>query len=61
MLWNPGTIAGISVSFLLGMKLPAYAATVIDPMKWVAVGGMGLDLGFGLYGAARATQNLYQS
>ncbi|MGB3401139.1 MAG: polymorphic toxin-type HINT domain-containing protein [Microcoleaceae cyanobacterium] len=43
------------------MKLPAFAATATGPLKWLAVGGMGADIGFDIYGAGTATQNLVQS
>jgi RHS repeat-associated protein len=60
-LWNAGNIAGVSSVFLVGLKLPAFAATAVGPLRWVAVGATALDGGFGLYGAANATQNLYNS
>jgi hypothetical protein len=61
LLWNVGNIAGISTAFLLGMKLPAFAATAVGTMRWVAVAGTGLDVGLNLYGAATATRNLVNS
>nr|WP_275994431.1 polymorphic toxin-type HINT domain-containing protein [Argonema antarcticum] len=62
VLWGAGNIAGISSSFLIGMKLPSYMATTVSPtLRWMAVGATGLSTGFDVYGAAQATQNLYQS
>jgi RHS repeat-associated protein len=60
-LWGAGTVTGIGVSFLLGMKLPQLAATAVGPLKWVATAGMAVDMGLDVYGAATATGNLYQS
>ncbi|MGE5660607.1 MAG: polymorphic toxin-type HINT domain-containing protein, partial [Actinomycetota bacterium] len=60
-LWGAGTVTGIGVSFLLGMKLPQLAATAVGPMKWVATAGMAAQTGLDVYGAATATGNLYQS
>ncbi|WP_228055720.1 putative Ig domain-containing protein [Lusitaniella coriacea] len=60
-LWGAGTVTGIGVSFLLGMKLPSVAATAVGPLKWVATAGVGADLGFDIYGALKATKNLYES
>ncbi|NJL77644.1 MAG: hypothetical protein HC874_28620 [Richelia sp. SL_2_1] len=57
LLWRAGTITGISVSFLIGMKAPQWAVTKTGPLKWVAAVDMGLDI----YGAVKATNNLYQS
>ncbi|NJM21690.1 MAG: hypothetical protein HC907_24750, partial [Richelia sp. SM1_7_0] len=61
MLFNAGTISGVGVSFLIGMKLPTVAATTLGPLKWVALAGTAIDMSFDVYGAAQATQNLYQS
>ncbi|MEO0970099.1 MAG: hypothetical protein AAFX80_17640 [Cyanobacteria bacterium J06639_18] len=57
LLWRAGTVTGISVSFLLGMRAPTWATTAAGPLKWVAAVDMGLDI----YGATKATYNLYQS
>jgi hypothetical protein len=60
-LWSAGTVTGIGVSFLLGMKLPLLVATKVGPLRWAAAAGMVADTGFDVYGAATATGNLYQS
>jgi hypothetical protein len=60
-LWGAGNVTGIGVSFLLGMKLPVMAATKVGPLQWVAAAGMAAQTGLDIYGAAKATGNLYQS
>ena len=60
-LWGAGNVSGIGVSFLLGMKLPVMAATKVGPLQWVAAAGMGAQTGLDIYGAAKATGNLYDS
>ncbi|MBF2067245.1 MAG: putative Ig domain-containing protein [Calothrix sp. C42_A2020_038] len=57
MLYNAGNVTGIGVAFLIGMRAPTWAMTKIGPLKWVAAVETGLDV----YGAAKATYNLYQS
>ncbi|WP_377479990.1 MAG: polymorphic toxin-type HINT domain-containing protein [Microcoleus anatoxicus] len=60
-LWSAGTVTGIGVSFLLGMKLPLLVATSVGPLQWAAAAGMVADTAFDVYGAAQATGNLYNS
>nr|WP_322721612.1 polymorphic toxin-type HINT domain-containing protein [Nostoc sp. ChiQUE02]MDZ8234714.1 polymorphic toxin-type HINT domain-containing protein [Nostoc sp. ChiQUE02] len=57
MLYNAGNVTGIGVSFLTGMQAATWAKTGVGPLKWVAAVNTGLDV----YGAAKATSNLYQS
>ncbi|MCC5670194.1 HINT domain-containing protein [Nostoc sp. CHAB 5784] len=57
MLYNAGNVAGIGVSFLIGVKAATWAKTAIGPLKWVSTVQTGLDV----YDAAKATNNLYQS
>ncbi|MFQ4142114.1 polymorphic toxin-type HINT domain-containing protein [Chlorogloeopsis sp. ULAP02] len=57
MLYNAGNVAGIGVSFLVGMKAATWAKTTIGPLKWVSR----IDTALDVYGAAQATYNLYQS
>ncbi|MEZ2277233.1 MAG: polymorphic toxin-type HINT domain-containing protein [Microcoleus sp.] len=57
MLYNAGNVTGISVSFITGMKAATWATSGIGPLKWVAAVNTGLDV----YGAGKATSNLYQS
>lgn len=57
LLWRAGTIAGISVSFLIGMRAVQWAATGIGPLQWVAMADGFLDV----YGAGKATYDLGQS
>ncbi|MGE5659823.1 MAG: polymorphic toxin-type HINT domain-containing protein, partial [Actinomycetota bacterium] len=57
MLYNAGNVSGIGVSFLTGMKAATWATTAMGPLKWVAAVDTGLDV----YGAGKATYNLYQS
>ncbi|AVH68152.1 polymorphic toxin-type HINT domain-containing protein [Nostoc sp. 'Peltigera membranacea cyanobiont' N6] len=57
MLYNAGNVTGIGVSFLTGMQAATWAKTAIGPLKWVAAVNTGLDV----YGAGKATSNLYQS
>ena len=61
MLWNAGTVSGISVLFLLGMSLPTLATTAVGSMKWIALAGVGADIGLSGYGVVKATQNLSDS
>ncbi|MEG3974323.1 polymorphic toxin-type HINT domain-containing protein [Microcoleus sp. herbarium8] len=61
MLYNAGSVAGIGVSFLTGMKAATWATTAMGPLKWVGVGLGAVDTGFDGYGAAIATNNLNQS
>jgi hypothetical protein len=56
-LYQSGMVSGISVSFLLGLKAPAWAMTKVGPLKWTATGMLGLDV----YGAGKATGNLVGS
>lgn len=57
MLYNAGNVTGIGVAFLVGMKAPTWAATKAGPLQWVA----GVNHGLDVYGAGKATYNLYQS
>uniref|UniRef100_UPI0039C743A2 RHS repeat-associated core domain-containing protein n=1 Tax=Nodularia chucula TaxID=3093667 RepID=UPI0039C743A2 len=57
MLYNAGNVTGIAVSFLVGMKAATWAKTTIGPLKWVASADAALDV----YGAGKASYNLYQS
>jgi RHS repeat-associated protein len=57
MLYNAGNVTGIGVSFLTGMQAATWAKTSIGPLRWVASANVGLDV----YGAGKATYNLYQS
>ena len=61
MLYNAGSVAGIGVSFLTGMKAATWATTAMGPLKWVGVGLGAVDTAFDGYGAAIATNNLNQS
>jgi RHS repeat-associated protein len=57
MLYNAGNVTGIGVSFLTGMQAATWAKTAIGPLRWVA----GVNAGLDVYGAGKATSNLYQS
>jgi RHS repeat-associated protein len=57
MLYNAGNVTGIGVSFLTGMQAATWAKTAIGPLRWVA----GVNVGLDIYGAGKATYNLYQS
>jgi hypothetical protein len=57
MLYQAGNVAGIGVSFLTGMRAVTWAKAITGPQKWVAGTLVGLDV----YGAGKATNNLYQS
>jgi RHS repeat-associated protein len=56
-LYQAGNIAGISVSFLIGMRAPTWASTAVGPLKWTSHVLTGLDL----YGAGKASYNLTSS
>jgi RHS repeat-associated protein len=57
MLYQAGNVAGIGVSFLTGMRAVTWAKAITGPQKWVAGTLVGLDV----YGAGKATNELYQS
>ncbi len=57
LLWRAGTIAGISVSFLIGMKGVQWASTAVGPLRWVSTVDKALDA----YGAGKATYDLSAS
>ncbi|NEU84375.1 hypothetical protein G1O98_36695 [Nostoc sp. UIC10630] len=57
MLYNAGNVTGIGVSFLTGMKAATWAKTAVGPLQWVSR----IDTALDVYGAAQATNNLYQS
>lgn len=61
MLYNAGSVAGIGVSFLTGMKAATWATTAMGPLKWAGVALGAVDTAFDGYGAAIATNNLNQS
>jgi hypothetical protein len=57
MLYQAGNVAGIGVGLLLRLRSATWAATSLGPLKWVASVQLGLDV----YGAGKATGNLYDS
>jgi hypothetical protein len=61
VLFNAGNITGISVSFLVGLRAATWASTAIGSLKWIGVGIGAVETGISVYGAGKATNNLYQS
>ena len=49
-LWNMGNLAGVSVSFILGFKLPLVFAGQLGAARWATSFAVGLDAAAMLYG-----------